>query len=112
MKFGDVDDSRPNFLLITTDHQRLDLDLALIADYYREMQRAGGPQPKEHGVGENEMTPVMTITDETRTLTHWTAQTSIDFLETRDETRPFFLWTSFTKPHPPFDGPAELLGNL
>jgi len=81
--------------------------MQLIADYYREMQRAGGPQPKEHGVGENEMTPVMTTTDETRTLTHWTAQTSIDFLETRDETRPFFLWTSFTKPHPPFDAPLN-----
>ncbi len=80
--------------------------LLLPVDYYREMARQGGPQPKEHGVGENEMVPVLTTTDETRTLTHWTAERSIDFLETRDPTRPFFLWTSFTKPHPPFDAPA------
>jgi arylsulfatase A-like enzyme len=30
---------------------------------------------------------------------------SIDFLETRDPTCPFFLWTSFSKPHPPLDPP-------
>ena len=30
---------------------------------------------------------------------------SVRFLDWRDPTRPFFLWTSFTKPHPPFDPP-------
>lgn len=78
--------------------------MELPLDYYRERHRR--PQeglPKEHGVGENEMTPVISTVHETESLTHWTVQRSIDFLETRDETRPFFLWTSFTKPHPPFD---------
>ncbi|MFW5829388.1 MAG: sulfatase-like hydrolase/transferase, partial [Planctomycetota bacterium] len=28
---------------------------------------------------------------------------SIDFLETRDPERPFFLWTSFSDPHPPYE---------
>ena len=81
--------------------------MRILPDYYREMARAGGPQPKEHGIGENEMVPVLATTDETRTVTHWTAQNSIDFLETRDDTRPFFLWTSFSKPHPPFDAPRS-----
>jgi len=81
--------------------------IQLLTEYYREMQRYGGPQPKEHGVGENEMVPVMTTTDETRTSTHWTTQASIDFLESRDPTRPFMLWSSFTKPHPPFDAPLS-----
>lgn len=81
--------------------------MRILPDYYREMARLGGPQPKEHGVGENEMAPVFATTDETRSVTHWTAEKSIDFLETRDTTRPFFLWTSFSKPHPPFDAPRS-----
>lgn len=72
--------------------------------YYKERnQQAGGGRPKQHGVGENEMTPVISTVSETDSLTHWTVKRSIDFLESRDPTRPFFMWTSFTKPHPPFD---------
>ncbi|WOO42722.1 sulfatase family protein [Rubellicoccus peritrichatus] len=37
--------------------------------------------------------------------THWVADRSIDFLNRRDRERPFFLWTSFIKPHPPFENP-------
>lgn len=81
--------------------------MRILPDYYREMAALGGTQPKEHGIGENEMVPVFSTTDETRTVTHWTAQKSIEFLETRDDTRPFFLWTSFSKPHPPFDAPLS-----
>ncbi|NLF39495.1 sulfatase-like hydrolase/transferase [bacterium] len=73
-------------------------------DYYRERHgRAHEGLPKEHGVGENEITPVISTVDETHSLTYWTVRRSIDFLETRDTTRPFFLWTSFAKPHPPWD---------
>ncbi len=78
--------------------------MELPMDYYRERhRRAHEGLPKQHGVGENEMEPVISTVHETESLTHWTVQRSIDFLETRDDTRPFFLWTSFTKPHPPFD---------
>ncbi len=38
--------------------------------------------------------------------THWVADRSIDFLERRDRGRPFFLWSSFVKPHPPFENPT------
>jgi arylsulfatase A-like enzyme len=38
--------------------------------------------------------------------TTWTADRSIDFLRRRDRSRPFFLWTSFIKPHPPFETPT------
>ena len=38
--------------------------------------------------------------------THWVADRSIDFLRRRDHSRPFFLWTSFIKPHPPFENPV------
>ncbi len=36
----------------------------------------------------------------------WVADRSIAFLERRDRDRPFFLWSSFIKPHPPFENPA------
>lgn len=37
--------------------------------------------------------------------TNWTVDESIRFLETRDRSKPFFLMTSFVRPHPPFDAP-------
>lgn len=36
----------------------------------------------------------------------WVANRSIEFLEQRDESAPFFLWSSFIAPHPPFAPPA------
>ena len=36
----------------------------------------------------------------------WIADRSIDFLNRRDRSRPFFLWSSFIKPHPPFECPV------
>lgn len=78
--------------------------MELPMDYYRERNRnVKEGVPKMHGVGENEAEPVISTVREQDSLTQWTVNRSIDFLETRDETRPFFLWTSFTKPHPPFD---------
>jgi len=38
--------------------------------------------------------------------TTWVADKSIEFLKRRDRKRPFFLWTSFIKPHPPFESPV------
>ena len=39
--------------------------------------------------------------------TNWVADESIRFLKTRDRTRPFFLMSSFVRPHQPFDAPAS-----
>lgn len=72
-------------------------------DYLRERQRYGAPGSlKAHGVGENEYMPAIDSVDDDQSFTHWTVQRSVDFIETRDDTRPFFMWTSFGKPHPPF----------
>ncbi len=38
--------------------------------------------------------------------TTWVADRSIEFLQRRDHDRPFLLWSSFIKPHPPFESPA------
>lgn len=37
---------------------------------------------------------------------HFVADRSLEFLRNRDRSRPFFLWTSFIKPHPPFENPT------
>ncbi|MDD3335313.1 MAG: sulfatase-like hydrolase/transferase [Eubacteriales bacterium] len=82
-------------------------EMELPADYFREKRKYGCPTSKQTGVGENEMEPVVSPASETDSLTWWTVDRSIDFLETRDGTRPFFLWTSFSKPHPPFECPLN-----
>jgi arylsulfatase A-like enzyme len=73
-------------------------------DYYRHMARH--PEkgvPMDHGLGQNNLEPGIATVSESDSLTHWTVDRSVEFLETRDASRPFFLWTSFTKPHPPLD---------
>ncbi|NIK80270.1 arylsulfatase A-like enzyme [Paenibacillus castaneae] len=37
--------------------------------------------------------------------TNWAVTQSIDFLRRRDPSKPFYLCTSFVRPHPPFDPP-------
>lgn len=37
--------------------------------------------------------------------TNWAVTRSIDFLRRRDPSKPFFLWTSFVRPHSPLDPP-------
>ena len=37
--------------------------------------------------------------------TNWTVDRSIDFLRRRDPTKPFFMMTSFVRPHSPLDPP-------
>lgn len=38
--------------------------------------------------------------------TNWAVTQSIDFLRRRDPRKPFFLFLSFHRPHPPYDPPA------
>lgn len=38
---------------------------------------------------------------------HWTGEESIKFLESRDKEKPFFLWTSFERPHSPTCVPVD-----
>jgi arylsulfatase len=58
-----------------------------------------------HGIGNNEPWAIRSSVPEHLSVTHWTVDECIEFLRRRDPTRPFFLWCSFTKPHPPFDPP-------
>jgi arylsulfatase len=82
-------------------------EIVLPADYYREMTRRGLPvAPMRHGLGQNELYPGMSTVPEPLTLTSWLCEQAVLFLrERRDPLRPFFLWLSFSKPHPPLDPP-------
>lgn len=80
--------------------EQMRLPLDYMREYDKKQDRA---RPKVHGIGECEMEPVISTVDVKDSITTWIVDESIDFLETRDPLRPFFLWTSFTKPHPPFD---------
>ncbi len=78
--------------------------MEILNDYYRWMEKMGHPQkPMDHGLGQNEMEPAISTVPESLSLTRWIVDRSQEFLETRDTTRPFFLWTSFSKPHSPYD---------
>lgn len=78
-------------------------EMTLPLDYMRQYDKRHDAAPKRHGVGECEMEPVISTVDVKDSMTQWITDGAIDFLETRDPQRPFFLWTSYTKPHPPFD---------
>ena len=73
-------------------------------DYLREYDhKFDAARPRAHGVGQCEIEPVISTVDVKDSITTWITDGAIDFLETRDPLRPFFMWTSYTKPHPPFD---------
>jgi arylsulfatase A-like enzyme len=63
----------------------------------------------EHGVNCNSMVARPWDKEERLHPTNWVASRGIDFLRTRlaqKEERPFFLYLSFHRPHPPYDPPA------
>jgi arylsulfatase A-like enzyme len=53
------------------------------------------------GMGGNEFYPTLSQFPPHLNSTQWLIDRSIEFLEERDDTAPFFLWTSLTEPHPP-----------
>lgn len=85
-------------------YEHIDLD----QDFFRYLSKHPHlGDPTGHGVGQNEMSPVILQTDERHTLTRWVADKSIDFLETRDPNHPFFMHVSYSDPHPPFAVPQN-----
>ena len=77
-------------------------------DYVQFVQEAGlGPQLNAHGMGNNQYGYRPSSVPEWATTTGWTADRAMRFLRRRDPSRPFFLYASFDKPHPPLTPPAE-----
>ncbi len=85
-------------------------EMILPDDYYYQMARfswaAGIGQPMQHGLGQNELYPSMATVPESYTLTAWIVDQCVEYIKRRrDPLVPFFLWCSFSKPHPPLDPP-------
>lgn len=85
-------------------------DPGFVSDYEHWLRREVPDATDEsHGIGSNSMHSRAWHLEEWQHPTHWTATESIRFLERRDPSRPFFLKTSFTRPHSPYDPPGPLL---
>lgn len=79
-------------------------------DYVNDLERTEYKgMYRGHGLGGNEVYPVFSAVPIQHTSTHWTVSESIDFLRQRDGESPFFMWTSFEAPHPPFDPPEQFV---
>jgi arylsulfatase A-like enzyme len=60
----------------------------------------------EHGVQSNSVLARPWDKPEFTHPTNWVVEQSINFLKRRDPRKPFFLFMSFHRPHPPYDPPA------
>ena len=75
-------------------------------DYTRWLEsETGGADELAHGLGRNSWDPRPWHLEEYHHPTNWTTRQALEFLDQRDETRPFFLNISYVRPHTPFDPP-------
>lgn len=91
------------------DSRDLSEEYDLLGDDYRAFleENGYGYVDEPHGVrGEMYYLPQPSQLPEHLHNTTWVADKSIDFLNQRDNARPFMLWTSFIKPHPPIEVPT------
>lgn len=82
-------------------------EMVLPDDYYRWIEHSGYEwKPMRHGLDQLELYPGMSTVPEALSLTTWIADRCADFIDyRRDPSMPFFLWCSYSKPHPPLDPP-------
>ena len=75
----------------------------ITSDYHlkKRLLMEHGQTNDGNGMGANEVSTSTERLPEELNETHWCTEACLDFLETRDQTQPFFLWASYTAPHPP-----------
>lgn len=80
---------------------------ALVDDYTPWLQERAGSDADLilHGMNANAWVARPWPYHEAWHPTTWATTMAIDFLRRRDPTRPFFLWLSYVRPHPPLDPP-------
>jgi arylsulfatase len=80
----------------------------MVDDYLPWLRREVGPRADyfDHGVNCNSMVARPWDKEEYLHPTNWAVGEAIDFLRRRDPRKPFFLFLSFHRPHPPLDPPA------
>jgi arylsulfatase A-like enzyme len=92
-------------------HRRAPQDYDYTDDYRRALRAEthGRADVRDTGLGVNSWVVKPWPYPEHLHPTNWVATESIEFLRRRDPTKPFFLTTSFVRPHPPFDPPESCL---
>ncbi|TDO48455.1 arylsulfatase A-like enzyme [Kribbella sp. VKM Ac-2527] len=82
---------------------------AFFDDYVPWLRRQPGVGPDaeyyDHGVNCNSVVARPWDKPEHLHPTHWLGTQTVDWLYRRDPTKPFFLYLSFHRPHPPYDPP-------
>ena len=78
-----------------------------VSDYHAWFARqdTGGAGCDDHGMDWNSWVSRPSHLPEHLHPTHWTASQSVEWLGRRDPNKPFFLMTSFDRPHSPYDPP-------
>ena len=89
------------------DESSREVDPHFESDYMKwfKANRPAEVDRTDHGIGWNSWMARPWHLPEYLHPTAWTAAESIRFLERRDPTKPFFLKTSFARPHSPYDPP-------
>ena len=98
MGFGDIEineEGRTAGFRYPDDYQQFLLDNNL------------GAIANAHGMGNNQYGYRPNPLPEWATTTGWTADRAMRFMRRRDTSKPFFLYASFDRPHPPLIPPAE-----
>ena len=88
---------------------RQDFGNGYVNDYVEWLKERTGIQEQDHGLGSNSWVGGVSLLPEEWHNNSWVATRGIDFLERRDQQRPFFLNLSFHRPHAPLDPPAGFL---
>ncbi|WP_422658032.1 arylsulfatase [Paenibacillus sp. EC2-1] len=88
-------------------------DPGFVSDYraWFDRNKTGPYDYVEHGIHWNSWMARPYHAPEYLHPTNWTVNESIEFLKRRDPRKPFFLKTSFARPHSPYDAP-EFYFNL
>jgi arylsulfatase len=83
------------------------LDGDYINDYWEWLREQSGGRLHEfdHGLQSNSWCARPSHLPEELHNNTWVATRSLDFVRNRDTSRPFFLFASFHRPHPPIDPP-------
>jgi arylsulfatase len=78
-------------------------------EYYEYLKEAGYDNMyRAHGVGNNDVRGALSALPAEHNVDHWVADISIAHLQqhlVETPETPFFMWTSFPKPHSPYDPP-------
>jgi len=81
-----------------------------LEDYHDYLHDVGwGGYERAHGVGNNDIHPAPSPLPKEHYCDAWVARRSIENLQQHlngKQDTPFFMWTSFVKPHSPYDPPA------